>query len=873
MVKVAPEEATRNGPDGSRAKRKSIIIKPGAAGQEEEVSFTLLIRKGFRHLLHVSGWYDSKTAVGLRKLLHGRAFAATTMLCLFIALFFGDFFVLIQVPTNIELDIILTIVLLIFSFEFFGLCLVDASYIFGFFFWMDLIGTGSMLMDMSYIVSANDATKAVIVTQGSKGASDVIVVRAARAAKLGARAGRISRVLKIMKLITSFRSSGEDDQIRVAKVISNQLTNVLSTRVAFLTICVVVVMPLFELFKYPEMDDSMGAWTKLLDRNAAEYTAAVDLGLKSQLWRRLQKEAQRCAAFYSKKNYGVFDICIGTPVGESLFKCQQTVPFDAFLSEPTRKSSIRIVSEQFIQVQFDLASPIQVEAVSGMLLIVFIVTIMVGFGMVMSQSISVIALQPLERMLTVVRQRCAQIFKYTDELKEEAEEDSDEDEEYDDWEKSSEFALLEKVVAKLTAIVHLTAANQEPELKEDMTENDLMMLNWRGGAEANTVPTRSSQQPTGAASESGSERGLTSSLLNNLSEEVIAAVDSDDFNSLDLSKEHGIALATWVVMTSEGSATWVRGNVAEQQLLKFVTTVESKYPANPFHSFAHGIDVTVSVYRYMRLISAERFISESSQFWLLVAAVAHDVGHIGVNNQYLIETTHELAVKYNDRSPLENMHCALLFQIVSDPEANIFSKMDKDLYKEMRKGIITTILHTDITQHNAMIKEMGLLYQMNSDAFDECDPVAAVTSSQQNLQLVLNMLLHGADVANPMKPWVMCEKLAHLCLDEFFAQGDLEKHEGIPVQMLNDRDKVNRPNSQIGFIEFLIAPFVEGMVNMFPPLDSLANHLGENIERWSQVWQEETTPAPEAVAKVQARVAKVVARCQASTRSQRCLPE
>eukprot|EP00971_Amphidinium_carterae_P220913 4386090-Amphidinium_carterae.2 len=62
-----------------------------------------------------------------------------------------------------------------------------------------------------------------------------------------------------------------------------------------------------------------------------------------------------------------------------------------------------------------------------------------------------------------------------------------------------------------------------------------------------------------------------------------------------------------------------------------------------------------------------------------------------------------------------------------------------------------------------------------------------------------------------MKPWALCEKLAHLCLDEFFAQGDLEKEAGLPVQMLNDRDKVNRPNSQVGFIEFVITPLVEAV--------------------------------------------------------------
>ena len=48
---------------------------------------------------------------------------------------------------------------------------------------------------------------------------------------------------------------------------------------------------------------------------------------------------------------------------------------------------------------------------------------------------------------------------------------------------------------------------------------------------------------------------------------------------------------------------------------------------------------------------------------ILVAAVSHDVGHLGVNNAFLIKSKHEIAVRYSFKSPLENMHCAVLFEV------------------------------------------------------------------------------------------------------------------------------------------------------------------------------------------------------------------
>jgi hypothetical protein len=225
------------------------------------------------------------------------------------------------------------------------------------------------------------------------------------------------------------------------------------------------------------------------------------------------------------------------------------------------------------------------------------------------------------------------------------------------------------------------------------------------------------------------------------------------------------------------------------------------------------------------------------------------------------------------------MHCASLFQVVSDPAANLFQSVEKDLYKEMRKGIINAILHTDVTKHGEMMKELVLLYQMNSEAFDvqkadASGPTADVIEVlQNNSQLTLNAILHTADVGNPMKPWEIAHRLAYLCVDEFFAQGDREKAAGIPVQMLNDRDKVNRPNSQIGFIEFVIAPLCESIVHLFPTLDFLAENLGININHWFEVWVEQTTPGAEVKTKTEARVTKVFNRCQNVMRTEDMVSE
>ena len=57
-------------------------------------------------------------------------------------------------------------------------------------------------------------------------------------------------------------------------------------------------------------------------------------------------------------------------------------------------------------------------------------------------------------------------------------------------------------------------------------------------------------------------------------------------------------------------------------------------------------------------------LSEIDLISIFVSAIIHDYGHPGLNNNYLIRTKDNLAIKYNDISVLENYHVSEAFNII-----------------------------------------------------------------------------------------------------------------------------------------------------------------------------------------------------------------
>ena len=48
----------------------------------------------------------------------------------------------------------------------------------------------------------------------------------------------------------------------------------------------------------------------------------------------------------------------------------------------------------------------------------------------------------------------------------------------------------------------------------------------------------------------------------------------------------------------------------------------------------------------------------------------------------------ELALRYNDISPLENHHCFVAFEVLQKSHCNILRNVSKEEYKKIREGMI-----------------------------------------------------------------------------------------------------------------------------------------------------------------------------------------
>ena len=320
-------------------------------------------------------------------------------------------------------------------------------------------------------------------------------------------------------------------------------------------------------------------------------------------------------------------------------------------------------------------------------------------------------------------------------------------------------------------------------------------------------------------------------------------ITSFDFNIFELKKKIGydniLPIMGFAVLKTLGLAD--NKIISIKKLKPFLKSVSNSYlKTTLYHNSLHGADVTQSLMVFFLNSNSEE-ICETTVLDLLgmiISAMGHDLGHPGLNNGFHINASTELGITYNDKSCLENFHSAYLFRILRKEENNILEKFSVQNYKTIRKRMISQILATDMANHgeNISLIRSKIKSRQYQEKFLFLSGNDKTKFEEQ--QILLDYIIHMADLGHNCKKFDISVIWIQLLCEEFWAQGDQERERGLPISFMCDRNNIDVPASQIGFLRGFILSSFDTLVEMFPKLQFTIDNAENNIKQWTKFQSE-----------------------------------
>lgn len=410
--------------------------KPSGGGADNKHEYHEVLSQGNNQGSHHSGeWrhFCKKTMA----IYDGAPLQLFLSVLLVISLFLSDSWVLGNAPTSSDpvLFIILIIIFAIFLLESAIVSAVNPDYFLSFFFWMDVIGTLSIILDIGWIADEFMPSDSNLSQKGS-------LLRAARAAKLGARYGRLMRLLKFVKFFRFLPCLGKrkadaepEPTMSAVRRVSAELSEVLSRRVAALVMLLVIVVP---FLSYANKDNSVKAWARnfqLVARN--ESTTGYDL----------DNMIVQFKEYYNNEDLSPISIFISSPSGIHKNSFGQRHVRDSNKFELVEHYSLDSV-EYKINIKMDNTAPAKWDALYGILLIILVVGVLLSFSASFNGSVEVLIVIPLEKMMATLRKSATDMLRSMQAMDKQVSQENrilEEDEDLDD---ELETAVLEKMVEK-----------------------------------------------------------------------------------------------------------------------------------------------------------------------------------------------------------------------------------------------------------------------------------------------------------------------------------------------------------------------------------------------------------------------------------------
>ncbi|XP_021704101.1 cAMP-specific 3',5'-cyclic phosphodiesterase isoform X2 [Aedes aegypti] len=273
--------------------------------------------------------------------------------------------------------------------------------------------------------------------------------------------------------------------------------------------------------------------------------------------------------------------------------------------------------------------------------------------------------------------------------------------------------------------------------------------------------------------------------------------------------------------------------IPSKVFLAFMTTLEDHYVKdNPFHNSLHAADVAQSTHVLLNTPALENVFTPLETCAALFAACIHDVDHPGLTNQFLINSSSELAIMYNDESVLENHHLAVAFKLLQNEDCDILRNIQKKQRQTFRKMVIDMVLSTDMSKHMTLLADLKTMVETKKVAGSG---VLLLDNYTDRIQ-VLENLVHCADLSNPTKPLPMYKRWVARLMEEFFLQGDKERAAGMDISPMCDRHNATIEKSQVGFIDYIVHPLWETWADLVhPDAQDILDMLEENRDYYQSL--------------------------------------
>ncbi|RKP09303.1 hypothetical protein THASP1DRAFT_14461, partial [Thamnocephalis sphaerospora] len=258
--------------------------------------------------------------------------------------------------------------------------------------------------------------------------------------------------------------------------------------------------------------------------------------------------------------------------------------------------------------------------------------------------------------------------------------------------------------------------------------------------------------------------------------------------------------------------------VAEGCLVAFLDDVRAGYLDNPYHSFAHGVDVASVVYNFLHMPYTMAWLTPLDRVSMMIAALCHDIGHPGLNNVYQVNARTELAQRYENISVLERYSCDLAKELL---EKHDLLRWIPQSFAELETRMCETIVYTDMKFHFELLEQLHQLHGCSITAA----PTDPLPSRQRSI--LCSILLHAADISNTARPWAVSKWWSESINAEFRHQSIREREEGLPLSPGLDRPDEEQLAGNIDFAE-LVRPFYVGLAELIPEMRPFLQNLDSN---------------------------------------------